>query len=231
MKKIIVLLSISIIFASCATTMQKVSLQHREYDGVKEGVIKKDLGEPLIVKGIEKYAKGIKLEQNINETVLRQLGTNYDVNLRNGEVLYFGGTKNTKEFYFSETVTPILAHEYKQGVSIDTVTDEKHLFIAQNSGSYFFDKAFDFQYSKTEYSENLCNQCFKKELVYNGRSGDEIKIIYREFVNNMARPAFTQNLSYDLSEGDIISFRGCKIKVINAKNTGIEFVILSTFNN
>ena len=59
MKKVL-LLSLVIILNSCIASMQTVSLNHREYDGVKDGSISKDLGEPLITKGIEKYSKELK---------------------------------------------------------------------------------------------------------------------------------------------------------------------------
>jgi hypothetical protein len=227
MKKIL-LLSLIVILNSCIASMQTVSLNHREYDGIKDGSITKDLGEPLITKGIEKYSKGIKMESSVNEIVKKQLGIVYDVNLRNGEVLYLGGTDKARDFYFSDNVKTIGNFTYKQGIALNKKTNQKYLFFSQ--GTYLFDKEFDFKYSETEYKGKECNECFKQELVYNGKSGNTIKVIYREYNNNMARPAFTQNLNYDLEEGDIISFKGCKIKVLNAKNTGIEFKILSTFN-
>lgn len=227
MKKI-VLLSLIIILNSCVASMSTISLNHREYDGIKEGTIMKDLGEPLITKGIEKYSKGIKMESSVNEVVKKQLGIVYDVNLRDGEILYLGGVDKVREFYFSENVKTVGNFTYKQGIALNKKTGQKFLFFSQ--GTYLIDKEFDFKYSETEYKGKECNECFKQELVYNGKSENTIKVIYREFNNNMARPAFTQNLNYDLNEGNIISFKGCKIKVLNAKNTGIEYEILSTFN-
>lgn len=66
---------------------------------------------------------------------------------------------------------------------------------------------------------------FRQELIYNGRSKETIKITYREFQDDMARPAFFQDLSYDLSESKIIGFRGIMIEVRKATNAYIEFVI------
>jgi hypothetical protein len=70
---------------------------------------------------------------------------------------------------------------------------------------------------------------YKQEFIYNGRVGNGIKFIYREFIDEIARPAFTQDLQYDLSVDSIIGFRGLRLKVLNATNTKIEFEILSHF--
>lgn len=66
----------------------------------------------------------------------------------------------------------------------------------------------------------------KKELIYGGLSQKAISISYREFIDGTARPAFTQDLKYDLSEGDVIGFRGARFQVIKATNTSIKYKIL-----
>lgn len=65
----------------------------------------------------------------------------------------------------------------------------------------------------------------KQEIIYNGKSKDTIKLTYREYENDFARPAFFQELSYDFSESKIIGFRGMKIEVVEATNSAITFVI------
>jgi hypothetical protein len=71
---------------------------------------------------------------------------------------------------------------------------------------------------------------FKQELIYNGKSQNTIKLSYREFKDNFARPAFSKELTYDLSEGMIIEFRGMKIEVLEATNSGIKFIMRSPMN-
>jgi hypothetical protein len=41
----------------------------------------------------------------------------------------------------------------------------------------------------------------------------------------MARPAFYQDLNYDLSESKIIGFRDIRIEVIEGTNTDIKFMV------
>lgn len=67
---------------------------------------------------------------------------------------------------------------------------------------------------------------FKAELIYTGKMGNIITVSYREFVDNMARPAFYQELNYDLSEGNDISFKSLKIKVLEATNSKISFQVI-----
>ena len=68
-----------------------------------------------------------------------------------------------------------------------------------------------------------------QELVYNGRVGDAIKFVYREYRNNYARPAFTQEVQYDLSVSDEIGFQDLRLKVISATNTDITYILLRSF--
>jgi hypothetical protein len=67
---------------------------------------------------------------------------------------------------------------------------------------------------------------FKAELVYNGIMKNVIHISYREYTDNMARPAFYQDVRYDLDETRDISFRSLKIKVISADNSKIVFKVI-----
>ena len=67
---------------------------------------------------------------------------------------------------------------------------------------------------------------FVKELVYGGVSQGTVAISYREFADKTARPAFTQELKYDLSEGDVIGFRGARFKIIKAGNVSLRYVVL-----
>ncbi len=68
---------------------------------------------------------------------------------------------------------------------------------------------------------------FRRELLYNGKAGNTIKLSYREYKNDIARAAFTQDLIYDLTESKIIGFQDMHIEVLNATNTDINFIIRS----
>ena len=68
---------------------------------------------------------------------------------------------------------------------------------------------------------------FEAELIYSGKSGDTIKLVYREYLDGLARPAFTQDLEYDLSESKTIAFKTLVIDVLEATNSSIRFIVQS----
>jgi hypothetical protein len=67
---------------------------------------------------------------------------------------------------------------------------------------------------------------FKRELVYQGVSQNTVSIRYREFNDDMARPAFTEDLKYDLSQGDVIGYKGARFQIIKANNLSIRYKVL-----
>jgi hypothetical protein len=70
---------------------------------------------------------------------------------------------------------------------------------------------------------------FRQQLIYNGRVGNNLRFIYREFSSNLARDSFSQEMQYDFSESKTIGFKGVRIEVIKASNTQIEYKVLSHF--
>ncbi len=73
----------------------------------------------------------------------------------------------------------------------------------------------------------------KTELLYEGLSGNTIRVVYREYVDNFARPAFFQEVTYNLNkEGPTeLRFKGVKMSILKADNNGIQYVIKNGFAN
>ncbi len=88
----------------------------------------------------------------------------------------------------------------------------------------------------TEYPYQLAERPFRsvndfqQTLIYSGRVGDKIKISYREFSNDLARSAFTNDAEYDLSTSNIIAYKGARLEVLEADNEKITYRVLSNFN-
>ncbi len=97
----------------------------------------------------------------------------------------------------------------------------------------------------TEFNIHICNpealfkrekklilraDSFQQTLIYSGKVGNKINVAYREFSNNLARPAFNNTVQYDLSESNIIGYKGARIEVIEATNEYIKFKVLFNFN-
>lgn len=76
----------------------------------------------------------------------------------------------------------------------------------------------------------LADDAFQQTLIYSGRVGTKIKIGYREFSNNNARPAFNNDVDYDLNESKIIGYKGARIEILEATNELIRYRVLQNFN-
>ena len=73
---------------------------------------------------------------------------------------------------------------------------------------------------------------FKYQLLYQGYAQGVLRFSYREYTNDMARPAFTQELTYEHKPGEktIVGLKGLRAKVIDANNTSIRYVIENDIN-
>ncbi len=70
----------------------------------------------------------------------------------------------------------------------------------------------------------------QQTLIYSGKVGSRIRLGYREFSNNLARPAFSNDVEYDLLESSIIGYKGAQIQVIEATNQHIKYKVVQNFN-
>ena len=77
---------------------------------------------------------------------------------------------------------------------------------------------------------NLTTDAFQQTLIYSGRVGDKINIGYREFSGNSARPAFNNDVEYDLHESKTIGYKGAKIEIVDATNEYIKYIVIQNFN-
>ncbi|MCL6272268.1 hypothetical protein M3P05_20320 [Sansalvadorimonas sp. 2012CJ34-2] len=71
---------------------------------------------------------------------------------------------------------------------------------------------------------------FQQTLIYSGIIGNKINIGYREFSSNMARPAFNNDVEYDLTKSKIIGYKGAKIEIVDATNELIKYRVIKNFN-
>ncbi|MFK7976401.1 MAG: hypothetical protein AB8C02_09715 [Halioglobus sp.] len=71
---------------------------------------------------------------------------------------------------------------------------------------------------------------FQFELLYTGRSKDSISILYREYIGDLSRSSFYQELTYDLAESNVIQFRSIRIEVAEATNSEIRYKVLEDGN-
>ena len=82
---------------------------------------------------------------------------------------------------------------------------------------------------KKDNRSNESLNSFQQTLIYNGRVGNKVNIAYREFSGDRARPAFNNEVEYDLTVDKIISYKGAELNVISADNKGITFIVNKNF--
>lgn len=72
---------------------------------------------------------------------------------------------------------------------------------------------------------------FKYEVLYQGKKGNTIKISFREFKDNVARPAFTQDIEYKLNKdgSTTIGFKGLRVNVIKATTFDITYKVIKDY--
>ena len=70
------------------------------------------------------------------------------------------------------------------------------------------------------------------EILYQGAAGAVLRLLYREFVEDMARPAFSQELTFDLDpEGKAVAVvKGARLVISEADNEGITYIVESGFS-
>lgn len=70
-----------------------------------------------------------------------------------------------------------------------------------------------------------------QELLYSGVFQDQVKVTYREFSDDLARPAFFQEAQYEL-EGGVgrVNFRGAIIDILKADNQALTYIVRKGFD-
>lgn len=64
------------------------------------------------------------------------------------------------------------------------------------------------------------------ELVYSGKSGNSLNILYREYTpDDLARSAFFQSLTYDVTTR-VVRFKALKIEIKEANNEGVTYTVV-----
>jgi hypothetical protein len=171
------------------------------------------IGERLLIQGDALTVEGIVIPADaiIGEFVVRK-GT-YPIGAKNDEYRTFVGVEMTKQ-----------GRIIKRG--------QIHLFNKDNGSKTLCigrRTCADVDYAigkSTTYSPSSMQQT----LLYSGKIGNKITLSYREFKNELARSAFSNDVAYDLTESKVLGYKGARLEVINATNTEITYKVIAGFN-
>jgi hypothetical protein len=90
-----------------------------------------------------------------------------------------------------------------------------------------------FEKPSTSYLEDrrmvVIDDSLEQRIEYMGRRGDILDFTYAEFVNNMARQAFTREFSVDLNETKMLRFRGAGVDILDASQGELRYRVVSGF--
>lgn len=69
----------------------------------------------------------------------------------------------------------------------------------------------------------------KQVVIYLGSTKDTLRLSYREFVNDMARPAFTEEYTFPLAASfpQPVAFKGVKLNVSGIDGEGLHYSVVS----
>lgn len=222
---------------SCATNIPNVQLQRRVYNepALNESVTK-EIGERLVSQGEEDFQEAVKIT-SIDNSNIRFYGTAFPY--FTGDILPLSGQNQSYKYYYRKSDNKVTStgrynsSEVSYGIAVRKSDNKPFVFYNQVMGSLGgmqVKESAGLQIENTTFTDPNCKNCFKQEFIFNGKVDNNLKFIYREYTENMARPAFTQELQYDLKDSNIIGFKGLRLEVIKATNTSIEYKVNSYFS-
>jgi hypothetical protein len=195
-----------------------------KYENIPINEIQKsEIGISMIEKGTLNIYEALKIDYYPKKE--KYLGK--EISIDEGDILLLSKIDKKGKVFYDKRGTKD-APQYQGILIVNNDYDNPKLFT-HNPTLHPLSRKIELKVTKID-QKIICNECLKQQFIYNGKSGNQIKFIYREFINDMARPAFTQELQYDLSEGNIIGFKGLRIEIISISNIEIEYKIINSFN-
>ncbi len=186
-----------------------------------------EVGESLVSKDKQTSIPAIDIEQAIEHST-ENLGEKFVWTALSGRYVEKGKDAFGKYYEAKEGKSLINGKPAKLqwGIYVADSDSQKTEFyaLAQNSIPLSYPKSgIPFTRSVQQTRDELS---FRKELVYTGIAQNVVSILYREFKDDTARPAFSQDLKYDLAESKVVGYRGARFEIIKATNQGLTYKTL-----
>lgn len=69
---------------------------------------------------------------------------------------------------------------------------------------------------------------FRQVILYQGATSDTLRLSYREFVKDMARPAFTEELSIPITKSfpQLIAVKDITLRILNIDGLGLRYELV-----
>ena len=227
MKRVISMVAVIMTLAGCAARYEAVRPTPERFDNFMEGTVQvKSVGDPILKQDDLLLYPGFVTEKEIifPEKAFMSLsplpaGSKMAVKYKYEDGLFFCEPMPDATIINKSALVP-----WPVCLIVDSIGKLDGFAYCYNPGTHLqIDEFKEINFKKTTV---YAPGSMKKEILYNGKSKDTIKITYREYVNDMARPAFYQDLNYDLVESKVIGFKGTQIEIIDATNSEIKYKVI-----
>ncbi|WP_150910471.1 hypothetical protein [Marinobacter halotolerans] len=212
---IISLLTLSL-FSGCTSVQYngaKTEMQKVSYPPIDKTVTAY-VGDHMVEKGVISQIEVLRVLQPID-------GAMYNIPAKTYAQL---GFDSSQDFYEASGVTKNLLADPFNALSVNHNQNDQICVVTV----FGVESCYAGQFERQEAISETSNS-FQQTLIYSGRVGDKINIGYREFSSNLARPAFNNEVEYDLSESSTIGYKGALVEVIEANNNSIKYRLLRNF--
>ena len=176
--------------------------------------VEAELGETVCAKGVINTRKGLKLKNPISASFALS-------KMNCGPGFYKECLEDSKWTYYIQIANATIGipKANNQDLRIVNFTPGATYHLLPHPPA-------EFEFSE---EDTMDSESFKQELIYNGKSGNVLKFLYRELSGNTLRYPFSQDVQYDLADGKIIGFKGARLEVIEASNTKLKYKLITNF--
>jgi len=213
-------LLVVICFTTCASsTPIKQNVENLSYPAV-DIITTKSLGDILLSQGVQTTHPAIEILQDVPTPARGRLGKG----------IYIGVGQEGSNTIFKPRPSDTLLFNAAGYFFFAQTSDALNVAWRGGFGNLVKGRRVEQNYYKEITTTVESSSDFQQTLIYTGGEGNIIKMTYREFSGNIARPAFTIDVTYDLRDSDVIAFRGARLQILEATNTSIRYKVISNFN-
>lgn len=200
----------------------------------KNTVVNASPGEPIVLTREVVVRDGIELLETVRVDGKYNGFTNTYI-VKPGALVFVGSGQGGKFYSGEDKVNQIVetsgTNQFVDGgIFIPNSSDDGHSVFLDNYSAVIEPINRKVAFKKKDVI-SVPDDSLKQELVYTGKSGNDISLEYREYKGRIARPAFSQTLTFDISEDNVVGFRGALIEVLEAKNSGIRYKVIKNIGD
>ena len=181
-----------------------------------------EIGQTIISTALLTRLAAIELPKDASENV-NSLGT---TTVHAGKLPLFASNENGKIYKDYSATYSVFSAKVPTTGGIFVPHDTTKPPVVYHFGTHYLYGKIPVSGIKETTIEQWGKGSFKREIVYSGVSQNTISLLYREYSDNFARPAFSQELKYDLAQGKTIGYKGARFEVIKATNTELIYKVI-----